>query len=112
MRLATGVMLTIVDDSSADDEIYSRPRSKADQTRTMVIPLAQLKASSRKGLPPSRIKKKKKKKEMGVAYLIVAVIIGVAYYLNVTKGLKVEGSKIWGETDKFPPRISINRPHQ
>ncbi len=93
MRLATGVILTLVDDASDDDENYMAPDSERinpDHTRTMVIPLAQLKASAKKSSSPPVRKKKQKKQGMGKAIVIVAAILAIAYYLNVEKDIRIK----------------------
>ncbi len=93
MRLATGVILTLVDDASDGDEDYMAPASERinpDHTRTMVIPLAQLKASAKKSSPPPVRKKRQKKQGMGKAVVIVAAILGIAYYLNVEKDIRIK----------------------
>ncbi|MES2526123.1 MAG: FHA domain-containing protein [Bdellovibrionota bacterium] len=94
MRLATGVIMTLVDDATDEASMIQGPqsmRSGADQTKTIVIPLAQLKAASKKPLPqPRKMKTEKKSNGMGMAYLIVAALIGAAYYLNVSKGIKFD----------------------
>ncbi len=95
MRLATGVILTLVEDADTEEEIYNTPvleRVKNDQTRTVVIPLAQLKAQAKK--KPMRPPPKEKKKSMTMTYVIVAAVIGVAYYLNVSRGMKFEAPRL------------------
>lgn len=101
MRLATGVIMTLVEDAADEASMFKGPvreRAGLDQTKTMVIPLAQLRAGTKKSLPPPR--RPKKKNGMGMAYLVVAAIIGAAYYLNVTKGMKLDTSKLWGKKTK------------
>ncbi len=101
MRLATGVIMTLVEDAADEVSMFQGPvreRAGTDQTKTMVIPLAQLKAAaSKKPSPPKPRPKKKKGKGMGLVYLVVVGIIGVAYYLNVTKGIKLDTLKLKGK---------------
>jgi pSer/pThr/pTyr-binding forkhead associated (FHA) protein len=87
LRLATEVIITLVEDATSGDEMYQATtieKNRSEQTRTIVIPLAQLKASSKKGAPRSR--GKKEKKGMGMVYLVV-----------VTKGLKLDSLKLKGK---------------
>lgn len=105
MRLGTGVIITLVEDAADEEEIYSAPvneSSKSDQTRTIVIPLAQLKAAAAKKKPLPRKRTVKKKKGMGMTYLFVAAILGFAYYLNVNKGFKFDSSKLRGKRSSSP----------
>ncbi len=108
MRLATGVIMTLVEDALDEASMIEAPvrvRKGADQTKTMVIPLAELRAS-KKLMRPTPVKKKKK--GMGMAYLVVAAIIGAAYYLNVTKGMKLDMSK--GNETAPPPEEEMMAP--
>ncbi len=105
LRLATGVIITLVEDGDEADTIsYSSASTnkKTDQTRTIIVPLAQLKATTKKKktLPPPRIRKKNK--SMAPTYLLVAIILGVAWYLNVDQEMKLDMNGFWAKP-KAPP---------
>lgn len=89
LRLATDVILTLVDDAATGDEVY-HPQGRVDENKTMVIPLSQLRAASRTTAPRPRMREKKKEKGMGKAILIVTAILGLAYYLNVEKDIRIK----------------------